>query len=86
MPEVIDNQPEPLTCMESTKRKTSHIVTLCTEPVTYPDDRAQGKGWCDVCNVTCSILCCGPKIMCILGLIPYVCFCEDGNALEDPRK
>ena len=83
MPEIIENQPEKVTCWKSTKTRACFIGKTIAAPVEYPVDEAKGQGWCDVCNATCGILCFAPKLFVLILATPHICCCAK---LEDLKE
>ena len=76
-------QKEPVTCWESFEFRSKYWCHTFTSPVEYPVEEAKGKGWCDVCNATCSILCFAPKTVILTLTTPYICCCAK---IEDLRE
>lgn len=77
------NENEPVTCYSSFETRTEFWCSAFTSAVEYPVDEARGKGWCDICNATCSILCFAPKTVILILATPQICCC---TKLEDLEK
>lgn len=72
-----------ITCFSSFKTRTRYLWELLISPVEYPVDEAKGKGWCDVCNATCSVLCFAPKACIVIMITPRICCCAKIEEFDD---
>ena len=74
---------EETSCKENFLVKTRYMETVCLAPVEYPDPNARGKGWGDICNATCGILCCVPKTAILTIYCPFFYFFTNVSDLNE---